>query len=171
VFIIISELCVVKGIEKTITQVLGAFVFQRSSKTWFNNVSQVKYTYRYLQTRNKTIHDMESMVKTKVMQSRSYMQGCFGSTTERETDLKGKRLSSPQWIVLKTIVNIKGMNVILHRLRPVPINRWTVPPYYSRWLVLARASRLYFHLLSSQRYKCNSILFLFIHDCIIRTCK
>jgi hypothetical protein len=66
---------------------------------------------------------MESMVKTKVMQSRSYMQGCFGSTTERETDLKGKRLSSPQWIVLKTIVNIKGMNVILHRLRPVPINR------------------------------------------------
>jgi hypothetical protein len=37
--------------------------------------------------------------------------------------LKGKRLSSPRWIVLKSIVNKKGMNVILHRLRPVPINR------------------------------------------------
>jgi hypothetical protein len=35
----------------------------------------------------------------------------------------GKRPSSPRWIVLKPIVNIMGMNVILHRLRPVPINR------------------------------------------------
>jgi hypothetical protein len=42
---------------------------------------------------------------------------------ERGTDLKGKRLSSPLWIVHKSIVNIEGMNVILHRLRPVPINR------------------------------------------------
>jgi hypothetical protein len=38
-------------------------------------------------------------------------------------DLKGKRLSSPRWIVIKSIVNIKGVNVILHRLCPVPINR------------------------------------------------
>jgi hypothetical protein len=42
---------------------------------------------------------------------------------EKETDLKGKRLSSPRWVVHKLIVNIKGKNVILHRLRPVPINR------------------------------------------------
>jgi hypothetical protein len=45
--------------------VLGAFIFRRSSKTWFNNVSQVKYMNRYLQTRVKTIHDMKSMVETK----------------------------------------------------------------------------------------------------------
>jgi hypothetical protein len=57
------------------------------------------------------------------MQLRSYTQGSFGSAAEKGTDLKGKRLSSPRWIVLKSIVNIKGMNVILHRLRPVPINR------------------------------------------------
>jgi hypothetical protein len=57
------------------------------------------------------------------MQFRSYAQGSFGSTAERGTDFKGKRLSSPRWINLKPIVNIKGMNVILHRLRPVPINR------------------------------------------------
>jgi hypothetical protein len=37
--------------------------------------------------------------------------------------LKGKRLSSPRWVVHKSIVNMKGMNVNLHRLRPVPINR------------------------------------------------
>jgi hypothetical protein len=42
---------------------------------------------------------------------------------EKGTDLKGKMLSSPRWVVHKSIVNIKGMNVILHTLRPVPINR------------------------------------------------
>jgi hypothetical protein len=61
------------------------------------------------------------------------------------------------------------MNVNPHRLRPVPINRWTVPPYCSHWLGLACASRLYFCLLSSWRYKCNSILFSFIHNYIIKS--
>jgi hypothetical protein len=42
---------------------------------------------------------------------------------EKGTDLKGKRLSSPHWVVYKPIVNMKAMNVISHRLRPVPINR------------------------------------------------
>jgi hypothetical protein len=41
---------------------------------------------------------------------------------EKGTDLKGKRLSSPRWVVHKS-VNMKGTNVNLHRLRPVPINR------------------------------------------------
>jgi hypothetical protein len=54
---------------------------------------------------------------------RSYAQGSFGSMAEKGTDLKGKRLFSPRWVVHKSIVNIKGMNVILHRLCPVPINR------------------------------------------------
>jgi hypothetical protein len=107
----------------------------------------------------------------RLNQRRSCAQASFGSIAEKWTNLRRKRLSSPRQIVLKSIVNMKGMNVILHRLRPVPINRWTVPSYYSRWLVLIRAPRLYFCLLSSRRYKCNSILFLFIHDYIIRTCK
>jgi hypothetical protein len=42
--------------------------------------------------------------------------------TEKGTDLKGKRLSSPRRVVHKPIVNMKGMNVNLHRLCPVPIN-------------------------------------------------
>jgi hypothetical protein len=104
----------------------------------------------------------------RLNQFRSYVQGSFGSTAEKGTDLKGKRLFSPRWIIFKSIVNIKGMNVILHRLCPVLINRWTVPPYYSRWLVLPRASRLYFPLLSGRRYKCNPMLFLFIHDYIVK---
>ena len=74
---------------------------------------------------------------------RSYAQGSLGSIAEKGTDLKGKRLSSPHRFVYKSIVNVKGMTVISHRLRPVPINRWTVPPYCSRWLVFARASHLY----------------------------
>jgi hypothetical protein len=95
---------------------------------------------------------------------RSYAQGSFGLIAEKGTDLKGKRLSSPHRFFYKSMVNVKGMTVISHRLCPMPINRWTVPSYCSRRLVLARVSRLYFYLLSSQRYICNSILFLFFHD-------
>jgi hypothetical protein len=42
---------------------------------------------------------------------------------EKGTDLKGKRLFSPHRIVCKSIINVKGMYVISHMLRPVPINR------------------------------------------------
>ena len=42
---------------------------------------------------------------------------------EQGTDLKGKRLFSPRIVVHKSIINMKGMNVISDRLRPVPINR------------------------------------------------
>jgi hypothetical protein len=74
-------------------------------------------------TWDEAVHNMKSMVGQRLNQLRSYAQGSFGSAAEKKPDLKGKRLSSPRWIVLKSIVNIKGMNVILHRLRPVPINR------------------------------------------------
>jgi hypothetical protein len=42
---------------------------------------------------------------------------------KKGTDLKGKRLYSPHRIVYKLIINVKGMNVISHKLRPVHINR------------------------------------------------
>jgi hypothetical protein len=126
--------------------------------------------YRNLRTRDKEVHNMESRVGTKAEPASNWSceQGSFGSVAEKVTDLRRKRLSSPRQIVLKSIVSMKGTNVISHRLRSVPINIWTVPPYCSRWLVLARASRLYFCLLSRRRYKCNSILFSFIHDYIIK---
>jgi hypothetical protein len=56
-------------------------------------------------------------------QSRSYAQGSFGMIAEKETDLKKKRLFRPQWITIELLANVKGMGVILHGLRPVPINR------------------------------------------------
>jgi hypothetical protein len=37
--------------------------------------------------------------------------------------LKGERLSSPHRFFYKSIVNVKGMTIIPHRLCPVPINR------------------------------------------------
>jgi hypothetical protein len=63
------------------------------------------------------------MIVTKVELLRSYVQGSFGYMAEKGTDLKGKMLSSPHRIVYKLIINVKGMNVNSHRLRPVPINR------------------------------------------------
>jgi hypothetical protein len=42
---------------------------------------------------------------------------------EKKTDLKMKRLSRPRWIAIELLANVKGMGVILHGLRPVPINR------------------------------------------------
>jgi hypothetical protein len=56
-------------------------------------------------------------------QSRSYAQGSFGVIAEKETDLKGKSLFRPRWIAIELLANVKGTGVILHGLRPVPINR------------------------------------------------
>jgi hypothetical protein len=42
---------------------------------------------------------------------------------EKETDLKMKRLFGPWWITIELLSSVKGMNVNLHGLRPVPINR------------------------------------------------
>jgi hypothetical protein len=42
---------------------------------------------------------------------------------EKKIDLKGKRLFRPRWITIELLTNVKGMGVILHGLRSVPINR------------------------------------------------
>jgi hypothetical protein len=47
----------------------------------------------------------------------------FGMITEKETNLKGKRLSRPRRITIELLANVKGMSVILHGLRLVPITR------------------------------------------------
>jgi hypothetical protein len=43
--------------------------------------------------------------------------------TEKGTDLKGKRLFRPRWTIIELLVNVKGMDVILHGLCLGPINR------------------------------------------------
>jgi hypothetical protein len=50
---------------------------------------------------------------------------------------------------------IRAINVLLSRLRPMPINRWTVTPYCSPWMVITLASFSHPHLLESRRYQCN----------------
>jgi hypothetical protein len=45
------------------------------------------------------------------------------TVVENESDLKEKRLFSPRQLTFWLIVNVRDMNVILLRLRPVPINR------------------------------------------------
>jgi hypothetical protein len=42
---------------------------------------------------------------------------------ERGTDLKMKSQIRPQRITIELLINVKGINVILHGLRLVPINR------------------------------------------------
>jgi hypothetical protein len=51
------------------------------------------------------------------------VQKSFSVIAGKGTDLKGKRLFRPQWITIKLLANVKGMNVILHGLRPMTINR------------------------------------------------
>jgi hypothetical protein len=75
---------------------------------------------------------------------------------EKGPDLKGKRPSSPHRIVYKIIVNVKGINVNSHRLRTV--------------LFTLFASYFCPCLLSSSRYKCNLILFSYIHDSLKIKC-
>jgi hypothetical protein len=88
---------------------------------------------RYLRTRIRTTV-WEARTIRRLMQGRSYEQGSFGMTVGKGTDLKGKSLFRPRWITLEPLAKVKGIDVISHGLRPVPINRWTVLPYYSRWL-------------------------------------
>jgi hypothetical protein len=77
---------------------------------------------RYLRIQIRTTVEEAQRIQ-RLMQRRSYAQGSFGTTAEKETDLKGKRLFRPRWITIESLVNVKGMGVILHGLRPVPINR------------------------------------------------
>jgi hypothetical protein len=123
---------------------LGAFVFRRSSKYDLTMFPKCNICTGTFGLGLKLCMIWKAWSRRRLMQLQSYTQGSFDSAAEKGTDLKGKRLSSPLWIVLKSIINMKGINVILHRLRPVPINRWTVPPYCSRWLVFVRASCLDF---------------------------
>jgi hypothetical protein len=84
---------------------------------------------------------------------------------EKGTDLKGKRLSSPHRIVYKSIINVKGMNVISHRLRPMPINRPRTV-HVDLYLLLRHACT--FTLCQAEGTYVIQYCFLFFHDNIMR---
>jgi hypothetical protein len=78
--------------------------------------------YRNLRAWDEAVHNMESRVGTKVEPASKLRARELRLSSKKRTNLRRKRLSSPRQIVIKSIVNMKGMNVISHRLRPVPIN-------------------------------------------------
>jgi hypothetical protein len=55
--------------------------------------------------------------------SQSCAQKSFDMIAGKETNLKMKRLFRPRQVTIELLANVKGMGVILHGLRPVPINR------------------------------------------------
>jgi hypothetical protein len=77
---------------------------------------------KYLWTRVKSIYNVKSLVMTKASVAPKLHARELRLNGGKGTDVKGKRLSSPHWVVYKPIVSMKGMNVISHRLRHVPIN-------------------------------------------------
>jgi hypothetical protein len=77
----------------------------------------------YLRTRVKSIHNVKNMVVTKAGVAPKLHARELRLSGGKGTDLKGKMLFSPRWFIHESIVNVKGMNVNLHRLRPMPINR------------------------------------------------
>jgi hypothetical protein len=78
---------------------------------------------RYLRTRVKTTHDVKSMVETKADVAPKLHARELRPNGEKRNRLKWEKATSPRWVVHKSIVNMKGMNVNLHKLRPMPINR------------------------------------------------
>jgi hypothetical protein len=120
---------------------LGAFGFRRSSKTWFDNVFQVceqassesGYGYTRAWSR-RSLTEMEGDHDEGWDDHEAICRKASAWQQKRRTDLKMKSQIRPRRITIELLINVKGINVILHGLRPVPINRWTVLPYCSRWL-------------------------------------
>jgi hypothetical protein len=77
---------------------------------------------RYLRTR-VDITVEEAKIIRRLIQRRRCEQESFGVAAKKEIDLKMKRLFRPRWITIELLPNVKGMDVILYGLCPVPINR------------------------------------------------
>ena len=77
---------------------------------------------RYLRTQIGTMVGEAQRIR-RLTQRRSCEQESFGVIAEKETDLKMKMLFRPRWITIELLPNVKGMDVILYGLCPVPINR------------------------------------------------
>ena len=78
---------------------------------------------RYLRTQVKSIHDEKSMIVTKVAVAPKLRATELWLNHEKRNRLIGEKLFSSHRFVYKSIVNVKGITIISHRLCPVPINR------------------------------------------------
>jgi hypothetical protein len=77
---------------------------------------------RYLRIRISTTVGEAQRIR-RLMRRQSCEQESFDMIAEKKTDLKMKRLFRPRWITIELFADVKGMGVILHGLRLVPINR------------------------------------------------
>jgi hypothetical protein len=73
--------------------------------------------------RIKSIHNEKGMIVTKAADAPKLCTRELRLNREKRNRLKGERLFSPHRFFYKSIVNVKGMTIISHRLCPVPINR------------------------------------------------
>jgi hypothetical protein len=111
----------------------------------------------------------EAWSKRRMMPFRSYVRRSFGSTAEKGTDLKGKRLPSPRQIVIKSIVNMKGMNVIFTQAAPCAYKigeQYSCTFHADLYSLLCHACT--FTFCRAEGIKVIQILFLFTHDYIIK---
>jgi hypothetical protein len=90
-------------------------------------LSSIIYCHRKLQLQDEGVHGMKSVIGKKDESAlKLWMEKLHLSTrtvVENETDLIEKRLPNPRQLTFCLIVNVRDMNVILLRLRLVPINR------------------------------------------------
>jgi hypothetical protein len=94
-------------------------------KNTTNMLSSIIYCHRKLQHWDEGVHGMKGTIWKDEPVPKLWMKKLRLSTRtvmENETDLKEKRLFSPRQLTFWLIVNVRDMNVILPRLRPVPIN-------------------------------------------------
>jgi hypothetical protein len=64
-----------------------------------------------------------SRKNTKVGAGPKLYAGELRHVSRKMNRLRRKRLFRPRWVTIESLTNVKGMGVILHGLRPVPINR------------------------------------------------
>jgi hypothetical protein len=76
--------------------IVGGLCLSKVLKNMINIVSQVYYMHRNLRTWDKAVHNMKSMVGTKVEPALKLRSRKLRLNSRRGTDLKRKRLSSPR---------------------------------------------------------------------------
>ena len=78
---------------------------------------------RYLRTQVKSIHDEKSMIVTKVAATPKLCARELRLNYGKRNRLKGEKGYLVLRFFYKSIVNVKGITIISHRLWHVPINR------------------------------------------------
>jgi hypothetical protein len=103
--------------------------------------------------------DVEDPLPCRRSSRRRYCLRALTTNVKHGAESKRKRLVNAWWFMLRLCAHVKVINVFLLGLCPVPINRWTIPPYCSRWIIIALVSTPS----NNWRYQCNmNLIHMFI---------